>query len=54
MERLTVLVCVKLSEKKVKKMEDLIEKEKFYSKSDILRQALNELLSKYEEKSILA
>lgn len=54
MERLTILVCVKLSEKKVKKMEELIEQERFYSKSDILRQALNEFFVKYEEKVIMA
>lgn len=54
MVKLDTVVCVKLSEKKVKKMDELIAIEKFYSRSAILRDALNEFLEHYDQKTIVS
>jgi Arc/MetJ-type ribon-helix-helix transcriptional regulator len=48
MKKFDTLVCVKLHEKTVSRMDVLIEKNKFDSRSGIARRAIEELLEREE------
>ncbi len=50
----TILVNVKLPDDIVKKMDSLIEKHEFDTRSSLIRKAVVEYLKKYEEKTLIS